>query len=177
MDERKYAYKVCIICCLLSLQNPVYAGNIVEENGDKLQILIPLIGLASSILSEDNSLKKNQFIRAFISNQISTEVIKHAIKAKRPNGGANSFPSGHTAAAFMGARYIHSLYGWKYSIPAYLSASYVGYSRVYSDNHYIRDVLAGAIIGTMNSAYYTNAYNWNAQLFVGENLVGVKFNF
>ena len=58
----------------------------------------------------------------------------------------------------MGASFIEKRYGWKYGIPAYLAASFVGYSWVKSDKHYTEDVMAGAVIGTISSYIFTKPY-------------------
>ncbi len=69
-----------------------------------------------------------------------------------------SFPSDNTANAFMGAGFIHKRYGWNYSVPAYIAATFVGYSRVEADKHYVEDVIAGAAIGLLSSFYFTASY-------------------
>ena len=71
------------------------------------------------------------------------------VDAKRPNGGTRSFPSGHTSFSFAGAEFIRKEYGWGWGTPALLVAGFVGWSRVQADQHYTRDVLAGAAIGVL----------------------------
>ena len=70
-----------------------------------------------------------------------------------------SFPSGHTAAAFAGASFIHKRYGLKQALLPYVLASFVGYSRIQAKKHYWYDVLAGASIAI--------GYTW---LFVDEKM-------
>jgi Membrane-associated phospholipid phosphatase len=57
-----------------------------------------------------------------------------------------SFPSGHTANAFVTAAAV-SYYFRKWLIPALLTAFVAGLSRIYLLVHYPSDVIAGAIIG------------------------------
>lgn len=95
------------------------------------------------------SSSRTNFLISLARMEFVTYGLKYAIDAKRPNGGGQSFPSGHTAAAFMGAEFIRKEYGWVLGAPAYAAASWVGYTRVESDNHYWHDVLGGALIGVL----------------------------
>jgi hypothetical protein len=78
-----------------------------------------------------------------------TGVLKHAVDARRPDGGRHSFPSGHTSMAFAGAESIRREYGWGWGAPALLAAGFVGWSRVETRRHYTHDVLFGAAIGVL----------------------------
>ena len=86
--------------------------------------------------------------------------IKYSIGRLRPDGSAyNSFPSGHTATAFMSATMLHMEYGWKnpwYSIGGYTAAAVTGVSRIMNNRHWLTDVLAGAAIGigSVHLGYY-----------------------
>lgn len=67
---------------------------------------------------------------------------------KRDVGGGNSFPSGHTSAAFCTATSLSLLFPkWYVIAPCYLYAATVGFARMYQGVHYPSDVLAGAIVG------------------------------
>ena len=88
---------------------------------------------------------------ALARTEVITYGLKYSVDARRPNGGSHGFPSGHTSAAFMGAEYIRKEFGWGWGIPAMATASWVGYTRVESHNHYWRDVIAGALIGIASS--------------------------
>ncbi len=143
---------------ILSPQSSMAKGG-VEKAGDVFAALIPAIGLGSSLLYEEGNEGTIQFLQSMVTSQAITFGLKSAINKTRPNGDCcNSFPSGHATAAFMGATFIHKRYGWKYAVPAYLAAAFVGYSRVQSDKHYTVDVLAGATIGILSSYYFTKPY-------------------
>ena len=62
-----------------------------------------------------------------------------------------SFPSGHTAASFAVASVIANQYREHKWVPvtAYTIASLVGLSRIYDNKHWLSDVVAGAVIGTV----------------------------
>jgi membrane-associated phospholipid phosphatase len=71
----------------------------------------------------------------------------------------NSFPSGHTTAAFSLYTLLALLlgrkqYGWVWVVLATL----VGLSRVYLLQHFWMDILAGAMIGTFFSTLLFAAY-------------------
>jgi len=57
-----------------------------------------------------------------------------------------SFPSGHTASAFLMATVFGSVYPFL-MIPAFLLAALIGFSRIYNGVHYTSDVIAGIFLG------------------------------
>jgi membrane-associated phospholipid phosphatase len=80
--------------------------------------------------------------------------MKRIINAERPDGGYHSFPSGHTAQAFVAATFLHKEYGHKspwYSVAGYTMASAVGMCRMISNRHWASDVLVGAGIGVLST--------------------------
>ena len=103
---------------------------------------------------------------------VSTTLLKNGTHVMRPDGeNDKSFPSGHTAQAFLGAVMIQREYGYKsvwYPIGAYAVATSVGVLRVMNNRHYTSDVLVGAGIGMLsaNIAYWTHRYKWNKNVVV-----------
>jgi membrane-associated phospholipid phosphatase len=85
--------------------------------------------------------------------------LKPIINRRRPNGGSRSFPSGHTAMAFVGAGFLQRRYGWGWGAPAYAVGIFVGYSRVHAKEHYTTDVIAGGAIGLASSYVFTKRYH------------------
>ncbi len=77
--------------------------------------------------------------------------LKYSVKRLRPdNSSYNSFPSGHTATAFMTATMLHKEYGWRspwFSIGSYTAAAFTGFSRLLNNRHWMSDIVAGAAIG------------------------------
>lgn len=87
---------------------------------------------------------------------ISVNSLKYSLKVRRPDGTKrNSFPSGHTAVAFMSATMLHKEYGltrspW-FSIGAYAYATGIGLSRILNNRHWVSDVMAGAGFGILST--------------------------
>jgi len=70
------------------------------------------------------------------------------IVGSRANG--QSFPSGHTSQAFFLATLLSHYYGLGvYTAAFYMIAALVGLTRIYVGMHYPRDVLGGAMVGTV----------------------------
>lgn len=80
--------------------------------------------------------------------------IKYTAKEMRPDGStANSFPSGHTATAFVAATILHKEYGltrspW-YSVGGYAAATTTGVMRSLNNRHWISDIMVGAGLGVL----------------------------
>lgn len=95
-----------------------------------------------------------------------TKPLKKITHRTRPGATNNeSFPSGHTAQAFMGATLLHKEFREKsiwYTIGGYSIASSVGVNRVLNNKHYVSDVMVGASIGILstNLAYLSHKYRW-----------------
>jgi len=148
---------------------------VIEEAGDLIQLLIPLAAGGITILKKDWE-GTGQLSKSLFTTLGTTYALKYTINAERPNGGGQSFPSGHTSAAFSGASFLQKRYGWKYGIPAYVGAAFVGWSRVESNHHHAIDVVAGAAIGIVSSYIFTDAYEEGIVIipFVGEGTYGLK---
>ncbi|QEC65725.1 phosphatase PAP2 family protein [Mucilaginibacter ginsenosidivorans] len=93
---------------------------------------------------------------------------KHFTHRLRPNGSDYlSFPSGHTALAFMGAEFMAQEFDAKsplYGVLAYTIATTTGVFRMYNRDHWFSDVVAGAGLGILSTkaAYliYPAIRNW-----------------
>lgn len=67
----------------------------------------------------------------------------------KPFSSNASFPSGHTLGAFAAADVFSEQYPtWQVIVPSYVAASAVGVSRLYANQHWASDVIAGALLGT-----------------------------
>ncbi len=78
--------------------------------------------------------------------------LKAVVKETRPDNSArNSFPSGHSAIAFMGAELVRMEYGTWFGMGAYTVATGVAVLRLYNGKHWAHDVLAGAGFGILGA--------------------------
>lgn len=87
-------------------------------------------------------------IEALAMSEALTQSIKFAAGRERPDGSSNnSFPSGHAADTFAFATALERHLHWRYSVPAYVFASYVGISRLPANRHWLSDAVFGAGVG------------------------------
>lgn len=89
-----------------------------------------------------------------LTNQLIA-ALKHATHELRPDETEfNSFPSGHTATAFVGAELMNQELGWRskwYSVAGYTMASGTALLRVLNNRHWLSDVLAGAGVAMLTT--------------------------
>jgi hypothetical protein len=87
---------------------------------------------------------------------VMVNAIKYTVGRERPDGSSNnSFPSGHTATAFMCATMLHKEYGltrsaW-YSVAGYTVATATAFSRQVNNRHWMSDTMTGAAIGVFSA--------------------------
>lgn len=121
---------------------------------DKLQYLpvVANLGLGLTGLKARHSLKERVAITAtsYLALGLTVNVVKHTVREKRPDSDKrNSFPSGHTSTAFMGAELVRADYGTVPGICAYTVASGIAVLRLYNERHWLNDVIAGAGVGIL----------------------------
>jgi membrane-associated phospholipid phosphatase len=99
--------------------------------------------------------------------------VKHATHRMRPdNSDRLSFPSGHTSNAFLGAEFMSQELSGKsaaYGAIGYAFATTTGVLRIYHQDHWLSDVIAGAGLGILSAkgAYLLYPYIRNG-LFNGD---------
>lgn len=100
--------------------------------------------------------------------------LKNATNVMRPDGSDNnSFPSGHTATAFMTATMLNKEYGYKspwIGVGAYSVATATGLMRMANNKHWLSDVMVGAGIGIMATEF---GY-WLADLICKDKGLNIK---
>ena len=133
------------------------ASDAVETAGDVLTVVLPVAAAGLTLYNRDLDGAFQGAGSAAVTLGV-TYGLKYTINETRPDGGSHSFPSAHTSLSFCAAEYLRKRYGWEYGIPAYALASFVAYSRVESDQHYAKDVIAGAAIGIASSYLLTRPY-------------------
>lgn len=107
------------------------------------------------------------YLYAFLFSGIVVQIIKNLVDAPRPRlffeagqylhfidgvslANYSSFPSGHTATAFAIATVFILFHQGIYSqLFVLLTAILVGYSRIYLAQHFLLDVMIGAVIGSV----------------------------
>lgn len=124
-----------------------------------------------------------EIVITFLLSGLIAQILKNVFPMPRPktllgdahyayfiNGythvGHASFPSGHTASAF-GLATILTLFAKnkKWGIVYLLLAILVGYSRIYLGQHFLQDVLAGAIAGVASALAVYIVINKKASWF------------
>ncbi|MGI6233308.1 MAG: phosphatase PAP2 family protein [Prevotella sp.] len=100
--------------------------------------------------------------RMLVADAISTAImsstvwtLKNITHVERPDGSnCQSFPSGHTATAFMTATMLNEEYGhlspWV-GVGAYTAATATGLMRMANNKHWLSDVMVGAGIGIIST--------------------------
>lgn len=121
--------------------------------------------------------KKQQgfaLLYGFLISGLAVQIIKNLVNSPRPKvyfeagtylhfidgvtlGGNSSFPSGHTATAFAIATVMVLMMKNKnLQILILMAAILVGYSRIYLAQHFLLDVMIGALLGSLSGilAFY-----------------------
>jgi membrane-associated phospholipid phosphatase len=124
---------------------------------------ITALGLAAAFYFYGRRSLAYEIVLGSLTLWLVVELIKALIRRARPfedltqarvvglRAIGRSFPSGHTSQAFFLATLMvrHTQWGFGLAILFYLLAAVVGVTRMYVGAHYPRDVLAGALLGTV----------------------------
>ena len=166
---RRGWFRISLVSLTVSLvlllpSHSVKAASAIETAGDVLVYALPATGAGLTLAYRDGQ-GALEFGESLAMTAAVTYGLKYTVDERRPNGGRNSFPSGHASFSFSSAEFMRKRYGWEYGIPAYALASFVAYSRVESRQHHAHDVIAGASIGIVSSYIFTRPYKgWNANV-------------
>ena len=148
--------KTLSIFLLMLFSNITLHSKSFNENaGDVLLVLIPSATYGTTFYLDDKE-GRMQFYKSLAATSIVSFGLKKAVKKERPDkSDYDSFPSAHSSLTFQSSTFIHKRYGFKYAVIPYLLSSYVAYTRVYADKHYVEDVIVGAAIGMLSSYFFT----------------------
>ncbi|PQJ81152.1 phosphatase PAP2 family protein [Polaribacter glomeratus] len=189
MNPKSIKFLILHFIVLFFTYSPIFAQETtskkvgtIQKTGDLILFTMPLASLGTTFIIGD---KKGawQFTKGLLTTCAVTYGLKLSINKERPDmTNNNSFPSGHTAATFHSAGFIHRRYGFKYSIPAYLLAGFTAASRIDSKKHDVFDVLAGATIGLGSTLLFTTTYQQKHMELTfnsnkGDYLLGFQYSF
>ena len=138
---------------------------------DDVLIFIPYLELGAVALAgvESHNDRVNMLLIIAKSEAImlaSTYAVKFLSRVERPDGSDKlSFPSGHTAQAFLAASIVHTEFRDKsqwYGVGAYTIATSVAALRMINTKHWQSDVVAGAGFGILSAhlAYLSHRNRW-----------------
>lgn len=166
--------KLRIIILLILLISQTHARITNEKVGDILQVILPtsIIGMTAYNYEWQAT---QQYSFALLSTIITTQTIKYSLSTTRPNGGGQSFPSGHTAAAASASSFAAYKYGYKIGIPFSILSGYVVLSRIEHEKHFLIDTIFGAIIATLFSKILY--HDTDSKLFIINDKDGIYFSY
>lgn len=136
----------------------------ITDTAYLVSFLVPVILLCIAKIKERSYLLKisYQLFLSLFTSTIIINILKYTINRPRPfvtysyidklsTGGSPSFPSGHTADAFVMAVSVTLVARGqsKYILPIWVWAFMVAYSRIVLGVHYPSDVLSSMLIGTL----------------------------
>ena len=138
---------------------------------DNILIFVPYAELAVATLagvdSRDDRLNMMLVILKSEAIMLTTVfAVKNIVREERPDKDDNlSFPSGHTAQAFLAASIVHTEFRDKsqwYGVGAYAIATSVAALRMINTKHWQSDVIAGAGFGILSAhlGYLTHRNRW-----------------
>ena len=157
-------------------QNVTELGDTLNNIDNASAYLLPALAFTMTLAEKDKA-GTLQFVESAGASMGITLTLKYTVTATRPNGEPHSFPSGHTTITVASAEFLYKRYGWKYGLPSYIVAAFVGYDRLRTNVHYPIDVAAGATIAFISANIFTKPYEgWAIQPVVKEKNLGIRIS-
>jgi hypothetical protein len=166
--------------------NQVFTGNVEKKTAiDDFLVFVPSVSVYALNLAGiqgNNNFRDRTIIlsTAFLIASGTVLTLKSVTNVQRPDGSSyDSFPSGHTAIAFMGAEFLWQEFknvSIVYGLSGYIIAAGTGFFRMYNNRHWFTDVAAGAGIGILSTkiAYWIHPFI-NSKIFKSEKSIGMNF--
>lgn len=112
-----------------------------------------------------NSDNASLMFSASFYSTLLTWILKTTVREKRPLGqNRYSFPSGHTSLAFAYGTVLAIQHPWYIGLWGITIASFIGYSRIIDNAHWLHDVIGGATIGASYALGLSGNYSGNNHL-------------
>jgi len=131
-------------------------GKVSLDNYTQFVPIVAVYGLNALGIKGKRNFKDRTIVLATSSMIMGTITygVKMVSKRKRPRSySKKSFPSGHTATAFMAAEFLRQEYKdvsvW-YGVTGYVMATGTGFLRMYNNRHWFSDVITGAGVGILS---------------------------
>jgi len=138
----------------------------IETAGTYVAIALPVVAGGIAVWKDDWTGAK-QLAAVTVLTVGTAYALKHLVRECRPfahpcshnSPDWDSFPSDTAALGFAPAGFLWNRYGWRYGLPAYAAAEFVGYSRVDAKKHHFWDVLTSAAISFGFNQLITTEYH------------------
>ncbi len=161
-----------------TIRRQVLTNNVKENRIDDYIQFLPMattLGLSGIGVQGKHNFKDKTIIAgtATVIMLAIVNATKYTVREERPDISAkNSFPSGHTANAFLGAELLYQEYKdvsvW-YGVSGYVVAATTGVMRVSNNRHWLTDIVAGAGIGILSTKAAYWLYPTVSKLFNAKN--------
>ncbi len=167
-------------------EKPLGDSKFGDYMGQGVPNLLYFLGMWSHYYFTKNEGSRGRSVMMFKSSFYSavfTHTTKFVWQEPRPDNynQKDSFPSGHTTAAFAFASTVAMEHGVYWGTAGYLLAMYAGLSRINDNKHRINDVIGGAAVGIsygMGLYYHANGAGKSALIVLPtEDLSGVALSF
>ena len=112
---------------------------------------VALAGYGIGVQTKNDELygTSKTLLQALTLTGITTQGLKWAAHDHSPNGESWAWPSGHTSSTAAVAGVLWEKYGWQAGVPMYLLTGWVAASRLEDREHWLSDVIFGAVLGSV----------------------------
>jgi len=163
--------RFAVLAVAFVIASPAATAKSTETIGTGLTIALPLVAGGITAWKSD-WLGTEQLAITTLLTVGTVYGLKHLVRECRPfavpcaHGSSDwdSFPSEHGAVAFASAEFLRERYGWRYGLPAYAAAGFVGWSRVDAQKHRWYDVAASFGVSLIANELITTRFRKSSGL-------------